>query len=159
MEQSICPPKLNWNFNVCDDDIMVHAEVKDSINTDKEILNASVAGASISVKLSCVACKSSVEKTDEKKGKCTSTRCSMTQKLNKCFSCTTAKLMIESENSTMLGLLAYLPIIKQIIEKDDVTCDEDEMVALLLDASSFDLTYTSSNIINSVYRAENRLTV
>ena len=55
------------------------------------------------------------------------------QKIDKCPSLTTAKLLITTETCN-LTLLASLLIIRQIIDKDDAAITGDNFVPLLLNA-------------------------
>lgn len=75
-----CPFKsAGWSVNVCDDIGAVHSEDVDKDIGKREILNASIDGAIVDVKLSCLACQSHVQKFpgDEfKLGRCIN--CSMT---------------------------------------------------------------------------------
>ena len=101
-------PKSDWSFETCGD---VNA-IKDIEDDKKEIVGASITGLSITVRVSCLSCKSTLEKIDEatagKLGKCT--KCYIIQKIDKCPSLTTAKLLITTEICN-LTLLASLPII------------------------------------------------
>lgn len=121
----------------------------------KELMDASVAGvAHVGYKYTCIvfACKGNVNVLANKKlGKCA--KCSMTQRLDKCPQSFTAKMQISVGNDSHT-LYAYLPMVKSIIQNENIDqYSKDELKDLLLMADNFNLTYTV-NIINSVYRSK-----
>lgn len=103
------------------------------------MVNAVVEGVlNIGVKFSCKVCNCNVE----------GTRCIgkmlMSQRLDKCSSCMTAKLLVSSGDHKLV-VHAFMPIIKCIVQDETITelSNDDEVLSSLLSADSFTLLYTS----------------
>ena len=149
----LTPPKSGWKYDVCDDINIPDDQAKLSMTEEDKrgMSNAVVDGVlHIGTKFSCIACKSIVERSGAI-GKCT--KCSMSQRLDKCTSSMTAKLLV-SDGEHNLVLHAFLPMIKCIAQDDSITelTNGDEILPLLLMADKFNVLYTADNIIYSVYR-------
>ncbi len=111
--------------------------------TDTTIRSAEVIGvASLDNYNACLSCKGKVDGLDDTLGSCT--KCSMTQRLNKCKKQLRAKLYISS-GEDYFTLQAFGSNVSDIAGKQDVTTHA------LLHAQPFTLTH-DSNVITSVTR-------
>ena len=148
----LTPPKSGWSYTTCAN--IGDVEDEPEVPRDKNEMNsASVDGVLyIGSHPSCKTCKAKIDPINDKIGKCT--RCKMSQRLDKCPSKLSAKLMICAGEKS-ITLHAYLPTLQRIIKDDTLTdnpIDLDDLTSKLLESDNFNLTYTRNNIINAVYR-------
>ena len=135
----LTPPKTGAKITAVDDD--ANSELESA-----EVLVVSYIAAS----KCCISCKAKVDNIDDHIGSCT--KCSTTQRLDKCGKQLSAKLIIGNEDKTY-SLHAFLPMIQKIIEDMTITDDlnTDQLTVLLLSAKPFIAKYTPNNIISAVY--------
>ena len=121
----------------------VEQEYCDNEMNDAEIVSVTY----INTHKACITCKGKVDIDDDKIGICS--KCSTSQRLDKCNEQISAKLIVAAGDKRRT-LVAFLPIIHQII-KDDTT-DVDEITTQLLMSDPCTLTFSAKDIINSVNR-------
>lgn len=149
--KTLSPPKFGkWTYSECEDIEVSTVATMKLDDERREINDVTINGIlSINSKSSCLGCKANVESLNDKLGKCV--KCNMIQRLDKCLPHMCAKLLVTGDVGEQ-RLVAYTPILSQIICHDVATETEDDVVMQLLVAESFHLTYTSNYIINSIHR-------
>ena len=113
------------------------------------VADAEVAGVmNITSYINCISCKNKVDPVSDKIGVCSN--CSISQRLDKCTQHSSAKLLI-AKGSDMYELVAFLPIIKLIIQDDTVSFDDTDVTTRLLLSDPFIMTF-DRNVIKTIYR-------
>lgn len=95
----LTPPKSGWTFERCDNVEVRDEDVMDPEDCDENevILNTYVAGVMhVEMRVTCLSCKASFTSTG-KLGKCT--KCSMSQRFDRCCRSLTAKLLLTMEDN------------------------------------------------------------
>lgn len=151
----LTPPRLGFKFRGVSD-IGDIADVEETVAEEKYKLNDATVAlvTNFSIGKVCIVCKGKVEITSYRIGKCS--KCSASQRLDKCAVQVSATLLISSTSGQQQSLQAFHSMIEAITVKNinNEETTEEEIVEDLLMAESFNVTYTTSNIISGVDRSQ-----
>ena len=149
-------PKEGGSFTEISDigDVVKQGDGSSHTKSSNDIHNAVICGVSRLFKYrSCVKCRSKVEQTSTRLGRCTNASCKMLQHLDKAKETFSAFLMLtyfnESTNSqTDCEVHAFETDLRKItaIEEEDIS-EED-----LLDSNPFSCCTNAKNVITSVWK-------
>ena len=143
--------KSGFTVTALDDIGEVHDKQEEEDPTSNELKNVEVITIShFTKKRMCISCKGKVDQINTKIGKCT--KCSAGQKMDKCPLEMSATLLVGTDGNTR-SLKIFLPMIKAILNTDEISENEEEIIEGLLIADPFTVTFTRANTINGVYRA------
>ena len=120
----------------------------DTSSLTEELVAEVVGVADVDTRKGCIKCRSTVDEIDHNTGICS--RCSMTQRLDRCPKELVVKLVIRDEEKKLHTLMAFQNQIRKITGDD--TIDEvtraDEVTKSLLNSELFTCTYTGGTIKN-----------
>lgn len=150
--------KFEYGITCVEDitDVKEELDILHGHTEQNEIIAAEIVAVSNLMQCrSCTACQSRVDVVNERIGRCSNSRCSAIQRLDKCSKSMSANLLICCDGCMpQRNFKAFLPMIKAIADDDTINedADPDKVCESLLMAAPFNFTYMY-NTITSVYRS------